>query len=272
MSAVGTRCTRSRPPSRESMPSSTSPGRPSPAGSPAPTSRRCANSRVGPTRAMAVRCGLHARRAGDHGGGVRHRLLRSRRGRRTADRGEPAGHRLPGRRGRGVGGGGTSGSRRGKRVVNVRTGIVQSARGGAWRYSVACSRPGWGDRWSSGSQWVSWIGLDDLLDVYGRSLGDEALEGPLNVVAPEPVTNRQYARILAGVLHRPALVPVPPDACSSAPREHAVAGGRASVWSPTVWRPGATSTGNPTLEACLRHELGHVDEPLPGESLGSSPS
>ena len=162
----------------------------------------------------------------------------------------------------------------GKRVVNVRTGIVQSARGGSLALLRRLFTTGLGGPLAPGSQWVSWIGLDDLLDVYGRSLGDEALEGPLNAVAPEPVTNRQYARILAGVLHRPALVPVPPVG----PRLLLGAeGARELVGASQRVEPDRLAARghlyrHPTLEACLRHELGHVDAPLPGESLGSSPS
>jgi NAD dependent epimerase/dehydratase family enzyme len=56
---------------------------------------------------------------------------------------------------------------------------------------------------------LSWIGLDDLLDVYHRALYDTRLTGAVNAVAPEPVRNADYTRALAGVLHRPAVVPVP---------------------------------------------------------------
>ena len=162
----------------------------------------------------------------------------------------------------------------GKRVVNVRTGIVQSARGGSLALLRRLFTTGLGGPLAPGSQWVSWIGLDDLLDVYGRSLGDEALEGPLTGSLSEPVTNRQYARILAGVLHRPALVPVPRSvhACSSAPRRHASWWGRASVWSPTVWRPGATSTGI-RRSRVLGRELGSMDSAASrGSRSVSSPS
>ncbi|HET6733979.1 DUF1731 domain-containing protein, partial [Mycobacterium sp.] len=59
----------------------------------------------------------------------------------------------------------------------------------------------------SGLQWLSWIGLDDLLDVYYRALYDTRLVGPVNAVAPEPVRSADYTKALAGVLHRPALLP-----------------------------------------------------------------
>jgi len=61
-----------------------------------------------------------------------------------------------------------------------------------------------------GSQWLSWIGIDDLVDIYHRALWDTELRGPVNAVAAEPVRNVDYTRTLAHVLHRPAVLPVPP--------------------------------------------------------------
>lgn len=97
----------------------------------------------------------------------------------------------------------------GRRVVTVRTGIVQSSAGGTLRLLRPLFAAGFGGRLGSGRQWLSWIGLDDLLDVYYRALWDDGLDGPVNAVAPEPVRNTDYTRALAGVLHRPALLPVP---------------------------------------------------------------
>jgi uncharacterized protein (TIGR01777 family) len=97
----------------------------------------------------------------------------------------------------------------GLRVVNVRTGIVQAARGGTLKMMRPLFSAGLGGRLGSGEQWLSWIGLDDLLDVYHRALYDGRLSGPVNAVAPEPLRNADYTRALAGVLHRPARLPVP---------------------------------------------------------------
>lgn len=97
----------------------------------------------------------------------------------------------------------------GLRVVNVRTGVVQAANGGTLRLLRPLFAAGLGGRLGSGQQWMSWIGLDDLLDVYYRALYDERLAGPVNAVAPHPVRNAEYTAALAGVLHRPALLPVP---------------------------------------------------------------
>jgi uncharacterized protein (TIGR01777 family) len=97
----------------------------------------------------------------------------------------------------------------GLRVVNVRTGIVQSARGGTLKLLRPLFATGLGGRLGSGEQWLSWIGIDDLLDVYHRALYDDQLAGPVNAVARQPVRNAEYTKELAAVLHRPAMLPVP---------------------------------------------------------------
>jgi uncharacterized protein len=97
----------------------------------------------------------------------------------------------------------------GIRTVQVRTGLVQTPRGGMLRLLGPLFEAGLGGRLGSGKQWLAWIGLDDLLDVYLRAATDPGLSGPVNAVAPEPVRNIDYTRTLAGVLRRPALLPVP---------------------------------------------------------------
>ncbi|HEX5302996.1 MAG TPA: TIGR01777 family oxidoreductase [Streptosporangiaceae bacterium] len=97
----------------------------------------------------------------------------------------------------------------GIRTVQVRTGIVQTPRGGMLRLLSPLFEAGLGGRLGSGKQWLAWIGLDDLLDVFRRAVLDAGLSGPVNAVAPEPVRNEDYTRTLASVLHRPAVLPVP---------------------------------------------------------------
>src|SRR5580693_435273 len=80
----------------------------------------------------------------------------------------------------------------GARVVRVRTGIVQSPRGGTLRLMRPLFTAGLGGRLGDGRQWLSWIGIDDLVDVYHRALWDTALSGPVNAVAPQPVRNAEY--------------------------------------------------------------------------------
>jgi uncharacterized protein (TIGR01777 family) len=97
----------------------------------------------------------------------------------------------------------------GARVVRVRTGIVQSPAGGTLRLLRPLFAAGLGGRLGNGRQWLSWIGIDDLIDVYHRGLWDTELSGPVNAVAADPVRNIDYTRTLAHVLRRPALLPLP---------------------------------------------------------------
>ncbi|OBF04420.1 TIGR01777 family protein [Mycobacterium sp. ACS4054] len=97
----------------------------------------------------------------------------------------------------------------GVRVVRVRTGIVQSPLGGTLKLMRPLFGAGLGGRLGDGRQWLSWIGIDDLVDIYHRALWEGSLSGPVNAVAPQPVRNSEYTRALAGVLHRPAVLPVP---------------------------------------------------------------
>ncbi|HEY3810486.1 MAG TPA: TIGR01777 family oxidoreductase [Acidimicrobiales bacterium] len=97
----------------------------------------------------------------------------------------------------------------GLRVVQVRTGLVQSPRGGTLRLFRPLYTAGLGGRLGDGQQWMAWIGIDDLLDIYYRAVLDPGLSGPVNAVAPHPVRNQEYNATLARVLHRPARLPVP---------------------------------------------------------------
>ncbi len=152
------------------------------------------------------------------------------------------------------------------RVVKVRTGIVQSPSGGALALLRPLFAAGLGGRLGNGRQWMAWIGLDDLLDVYLHSLMDDAIDGPINAVAPEPVRNTDYTATLAMVLHRPAVLAVPPIG----PRLLLGADGAKEVAaaSQRVLPTRLTAVGHPFrhpgLEECLRHCLGHMhtDEQL----------
>jgi uncharacterized protein len=160
----------------------------------------------------------------------------------------------------------------GLRVAHVRTGIVQSARGGSLKLLRPLFSSGLGGPLAPGSQWVSWIGLDDLLDVFGRALADDELAGPLNAVAPLPVTNREYASTLAHVMRRPAFVPVPAFGPrlllgDEGAREMVQASQRVS---PARLAASGHTFRHPTLEACLRHQLGHIDAAPAGEEVGSA--
>ncbi|WP_269525784.1 TIGR01777 family oxidoreductase [Coraliomargarita parva] len=97
----------------------------------------------------------------------------------------------------------------GVRTVQVRTGMVLSAKGGALAKMLPAFKAGLGGRVGSGRQQVSWIGLPDLVRIYLLAIEDCSLSGPLNAVSPEPVSNQRFAEVLAGVLGRPSALPVP---------------------------------------------------------------
>ncbi|MEE8477574.1 MAG: TIGR01777 family oxidoreductase [Gemmatimonadales bacterium] len=97
----------------------------------------------------------------------------------------------------------------GIRTVLTRFGVVLSPSGGALAKMLPPFRAGLGGRLGSGRQWMSWISLDDVLGGLESVLFDENLSGPVNLVGPAPVTNADFAKVLAGVLCRPALLPVP---------------------------------------------------------------
>jgi uncharacterized protein (TIGR01777 family) len=97
----------------------------------------------------------------------------------------------------------------GIRVVHLRTGLVLSRQGGALAKMLLPFQLGVGGRFGEGSQWMSWIALSDLIAALAFLLRADAVSGPVNLVAPNPVTNTEFARTLAYVLGRPALFPVP---------------------------------------------------------------
>jgi NAD dependent epimerase/dehydratase family enzyme len=141
----------------------------------------------------------------------------------------------------------------------VRTGIVQSARGGTLRLFRPLFAAGLGGRVGDGQPWLSWIGLDDLLDVYHRAVYDSRLSGPVNAVAPAPVRNVDYTKALAGVLHRPTLLPVPSIGPrlllgEQGARELAEANQRVV---PTKLETLGHRFRHPVVDDALAHELGH---------------
>jgi len=153
----------------------------------------------------------------------------------------------------------------GLRVVQVRTGVVQSPLGGALRLQRPLFAAGLGGTVGDADAWLSWIGLDDLLDVYLHALRDERLRGPVNAVAPHPVRAGEYARTLARVMHRPALLPVP----AIGPRLLLGSEGAQEIAlaSQHVTPARLTATGHrfrhPQLADALAHQLGRAG--LPGE-------
>ena len=117
----------------------------------------------------------------------------------------------------------------GIRVVNLRIGIVLSRSGGALKQMLLPFRLGMGGRIGSGRQWWSWIHIDDVVSAVWQIIRSEALAGPVNMTAPDPVTNAEFTRTLAGALHRPALLPIPAFATKLAFGEFADVGLLASA-------------------------------------------
>jgi uncharacterized protein len=97
----------------------------------------------------------------------------------------------------------------GMRVVLTRTGVVLSPKGGALEKMLPFFKLGVGGPVAGGKQYVPWVHLDDVVGAILFCLDTEAASGPVNVTAPEPVTNRELSRTLGRVLRRPAFAPVP---------------------------------------------------------------
>jgi len=97
----------------------------------------------------------------------------------------------------------------GIRVVRARLGVVLSPSGGALALMRLPFALGIGGRLGSGRQFMSWVAIDDVVGAFHYALTSDYLRGPVNVVAPNPVRNREFTTILARTLSRPAVLPVP---------------------------------------------------------------
>jgi uncharacterized protein len=95
------------------------------------------------------------------------------------------------------------------RVVLPRFGMVLAKQGGALPKIMLPFRLGVGGRVATGKQWMSWVALEDVVEILKFALVNRDVRGAVNVVAPEPVTNAEFAKILARALSRPALFPAP---------------------------------------------------------------
>jgi hypothetical protein len=146
---------------------------------------------------------------------------------------------------------------RGIRVVNLRIGVVLSAQGGALATLLTPFRLGLGGIVGDGTQWMSWIALDDVIGAIHHILATDTLRGPVNAVAPAPVTNAEFTRTLGRVLGRPTLLPLPAFAARLALGEMA---DELLLTSQRVLPARLESSGysfrHPTLESALRAALG----------------
>ena len=145
---------------------------------------------------------------------------------------------------------------KGIRVVNARFGIILSAEGGALAKMLPPFRMGVGGRVGSGAQWMSWIALADAIGGIRFALVNESLTGPVNFVAPHPVSNAEFTKTLGKVLSRPTLFPVPEFAARLAFGEMAgallLAGQRVA---PARLQEAGYEFEYPELEPALRHLL-----------------
>ena len=97
----------------------------------------------------------------------------------------------------------------GVRTATLRFGLILAEDGGALPQMLLPFRLGLGGRFGTGAQWMPWIALEDVIAIARLAIADARVCGPWNVVAPNPVRNSEFTRILADVLHRPAIFPVP---------------------------------------------------------------
>ncbi len=146
---------------------------------------------------------------------------------------------------------------RGIRWVGLRTGIVLTPAGGALGKMLPAFRVGLGGPIGNGRQWQSWISVDDWVRACAHALDTDALSGPVNLCAPWPVPQREFAEILAGVLHRPSLIPTPAwvlrTIFGEMAEEALLAGARVR---PEKLAASGFSFLHPSLEKALRQVLG----------------
>jgi hypothetical protein len=145
----------------------------------------------------------------------------------------------------------------GIRVVHVRIGIVLSPDGGALATMLTPFKLGLGGVVGSGKQWMSWIALTDLVRILEHTIDTPECSGPINAVAPNPVTNRQFTKALGKALSRPTILPVPgfaPKLLYGRECAEALVLGSIRVVPKRLADTGFTFQFT-DLEAALRHEL-----------------
>jgi hypothetical protein len=160
-----------------------------------------------------------------------------------------------------------SAGRAGVRVARVRFGIVLDPEGGALARMLPLFRSGMGGPIGSGHQYVSWITLDDAVAAIEFILMHENLAGPINLVAPNPIMQTEFARELARAVHRPAVVHTPAWAVKLAMGEMADETLLASARVfPRVLLASGFNFRDPDLESGFEH-LFHRPQPQEGEAI-----
>jgi hypothetical protein len=148
----------------------------------------------------------------------------------------------------------------GIRVVHARLGVVQTPEGGALGKMLPIFKAGLGGKLGNGKQYWSWISRDDVIGLIVHALTQDDLRGPLNVVAPHPVTNAEYTKVLGRVLHRPTFLPVPrfgPAMLLGKELADSLVFTSARVLPERALASGYVFR-HATLEACLRDVLGRA--------------
>ncbi|MGH9669735.1 MAG: TIGR01777 family oxidoreductase [Terriglobales bacterium] len=147
-------------------------------------------------------------------------------------------------------------TRAGIRTVMLRIGFILSPRGGGLARMLPPFRMGLGGRLGSGRQWMSWISIVDVVGAIQHALATDALWGPVNTVAPHPVTNAEFTRTLGRVLGRPTIFPLPAFAARLAFGEMADALLLASQRvQPVKLQSSGFQFRHPELEGALRELL-----------------
>jgi uncharacterized protein len=145
---------------------------------------------------------------------------------------------------------------KGIRTIHARFGVILDTNGGALAQMLTPFRMGVGGRIGSGKQWMSWIALEDVVNGLKFLIADKSVQGPVNFVAPNPVTNAEFTKTLGRVLSRPTIFPVPAFGARLAFGELA----DALLLSSQKVEPGVLEDKGflfswPTLEPALRHLL-----------------
>lgn len=145
----------------------------------------------------------------------------------------------------------------GIRTVLLRTSLVLSSTGGGLKKMLPAFRLGLGGPIGGGRQRMSWIGLPDLVELILWAMENPAIRGPLNAVAPQPVTQAEFARTLGSVLHRPSFLPMPAWALSLLFGQM----GRETILSdlaasPAIALGGGFRFAKPDLTSALRQAIG----------------
>ena len=145
---------------------------------------------------------------------------------------------------------------KGIRTVYARFGVILDTQGGALAKMLTPFRMGIGGRVGEGTQWMSWVALDDVVAALRLLIADESISGPVNIVAPNPVTNAEFTRTLGRTLSRPTIFPMPAFGARLAFGEMADALLLSSQKvEPSVLEDKGFRFSWPTLEPALKHIL-----------------